>query len=45
MQTSNFTFGPVRIMEGIYMADDFIAEVKNIIKRILNLWYKIKYQK
>lgn len=27
MQNSNFTFGPVRIMEGIYMADDFIAEV------------------
>ena len=29
MQTSSFTFGPVRIMEGIYMADDLIAEVNN----------------
>ncbi len=29
MQTSSFTFGPVRIMEGIYMADDLIAEVTN----------------
>jgi len=28
MQNSNFTFGPIRIIEGIYLSDDFIADVK-----------------
>jgi len=34
MQNAAFTFGPIRIIEGIYMADDFISEVNSFINRI-----------